>query len=122
MCVRTCRSHALTLAPDNFPVQQPKTAEMCDSIMEIAKQKVEAEAVCKALKENADSPVERQLMEAMEISFRRQTEDLYREAGYMLPQSANVRKMLIGMLNSNDMSFPKDKALKLVEMLQRQER
>lgn len=120
MCVRTCPSHALTLAPDNYPVQQPKTAEVCDSIMEIAKQKVQAEAMCKALKDNTDDPVKRQLAEALEISFRRQVEDLYREAGYMIPQSANVKAMLTGMLNSRDVNFPKQTAMTLLEMLQKQ--
>ena len=122
MCFKSCPSHAISLVPEKYPVQQPKTAEVCDSIMDIAKGKVEAEAVCKALKESASDPVKRQFAEALEISFRRQAEDLYREVGYMLPQSANARKMLKDMLENKDPAFPKAAVSKLIEMLQIQER
>jgi hypothetical protein len=56
----------------------------------------------------------------MELSFRRQAEDLYREAGYMIPQSPNVRKMLEAMAGSDDPAFPKQAAARLLELLQRQ--
>ena len=59
----------------------------------------------------------------MKESFRRQGEDLYREAGYMLPQSKNVRDMLMNMvMNEMDPNFPKDAALKLLKTLQEQDR
>jgi Fe-S-cluster-containing hydrogenase component 2 len=122
MCVRSCPSNALTLVPDLYPAQQPKTKEVADGVFKTASDKVEAEMLCRAAKEKAATPVRRQLAEAMEMSFRRQAEDLYREAGYMLPQCPNVRRMLEDMAKSDDPEFPREAAVRLLEILQKQQR
>ncbi len=122
MCVRSCPSHAISLVPDNYPPQQPKTEKVCESIFDAAKVDCEGESVCRALGKGTDDPVFRQLMSALEMSFRRQSEDLYRECGYMLPQSPNTRKMLTSMLSIDDPAFPKAEVEKLLSKLQVQER
>jgi len=120
MCVRSCPSKALSLVPDLYPLQQPKAAEICDAVFAQARCRVAAESLCRGAAEAARDPIRKQTAEAMELSFRRQAEDLYREGGYMIPQSPNVRRMLEAMAESDDPAFPKQAAARLLELLQRQ--
>jgi len=118
MCVKSCPNHALSLVPEQFPVQQLHHKDVCDTMFALAKDKSEAEAICHALAAEAKDPIERQFMTAFEMSFRRQAEDLYRECGYMLPQSANARQLLTLMLENNDSAFPLEAAEQLLAKLQ----
>ncbi len=123
MCVKSCPNHALSLVPELYPVQQHHSPAVCDSMFAWAKNKVESEAQARALAAKAEDPVEKQFMKALEMSFRRQTEDIYRECGYMLPQSANTRRMLNMMLEKEqDPAFPREAAEKLLAELQVQQK
>ncbi|MDD2626611.1 MAG: 4Fe-4S binding protein [Candidatus Methanomethylophilus sp.] len=119
MCVKACPNGALSLVPEKYPVQQRHSKEVCDALFAWAKIKVAAETEAKALAGQAKDPVEKQFMKALETSFRRQTEDIYRECGYMLPQSANTRKLLNMMLErEQDPAFPREAVQKLLNELQ----
>lgn len=122
MCFKACPAHAISLMPELFPVQQPKEKKVIEPMYVLAKSWAKGELIAASLCESED-PIERQFATALKESFRRQGEDLYREAGYMLPQSKNVRDMLMNMvMNEMDPNFPKDAALKLLKTLQEQDR
>ncbi|MBE6517548.1 MAG: 4Fe-4S dicluster domain-containing protein [Thermoplasmata archaeon] len=122
MCARACPAHAITIVPKVYPVQQPKTKKVVEPLYVLAKSWAKGELIADSLS-RSENPVERQFAVALRESFRRQGEDLFREAGYMLPQSKNVREMLMNMImNEMDPNFPKDAALKLLQLLQEQDR
>jgi rubrerythrin len=64
--------------------------------------------------ENAASPVQRQLAEAVAKSNRIMAEDIFREAGYMLPQSAGSQELLENMLKNPPADFPVEAAERLL--------
>ena len=48
-------------------------------------------------------------------------EDLYREAGYMLPQSRNTHELLMSMVSDDDKlpeDFPKESVRRLLDLLE----
>ncbi len=96
-CVDACPSHAISLAPDVYPPQQPKTEVVRQALMELVRSKTEQEQAALGLAEAADSPVLNQLARALAASNRLMAEDLLREAGFMLPQSDNVRNLLLAL-------------------------
>ena len=58
------------------------------------------------------------LMTAMSKSIRLVNEDLMRESGYMLPQSANTHKLLEELLeNPPTAEFPAEAAKKLLKLI-----
>lgn len=122
MCARACPAHAITIVPRTYPVQQPKGKKVIEPLYELTRSWAKGELIAASLAKSED-PVERQFATALRESFRRQGEDLLREAGYMLPQSKNVREMLMNMvMNETDPNFPKAAALKLLQVLQEQDR
>ena len=60
----------------------------------------------------------KQFAAALERSNRLMAEDLYREAGYMLPQSRNTHELLSLMVSGElPADFPKDAVERLLELL-----
>ncbi len=85
-CARACPSRAITMVPKQMPDQQKKTKEVTDSIRILVQSKAEQEKMAKSLPN--------ELGIAIEKSNRLMSEDLIREAGFMLPQSANTKALL----------------------------
>lgn len=122
MCAKACPHHALTIVPDTYPVQQPKRKDVVEPLYGVLRNKVEAELVATSLCDSED-PVARTMAVALRESFRRQSEDMVREAGYMLPQSKNVRDMLEHIAATEmDPNFPTEAVLSLLRSLQVQDR
>lgn len=116
-CVKACPSHALSLAPEEFPPQQKKAQDVADSLRALAGSKTEQEQLARRLSETADSPVLRQLAAAVARSNRLMAEDLLREAGYMLPQSANTHALLLALAAQDGADFPREAVERLLELL-----
>ncbi len=117
-CVDACPSHAISLIPDEFPPQQNKTAAVQSSLRSLSASKAQQEKIAATIAETSDNPIARQLAKAITISNRLMTEDLIREAGYMLPQSQNAvdfLKSLLEELQPDD--FPKEIVEKLLVIL-----
>ncbi len=85
-CADACPSSAISLVPMEYPPQQPKTAEVTDALRALIQSKTQVESIASALPDA--------LSVAAEKSARLMAEDLCREAGFMLPQSANAKKFL----------------------------
>ncbi|MEG1886970.1 MAG: 4Fe-4S binding protein, partial [Oscillospiraceae bacterium] len=99
-CAASCPSHAISMVPDQMPPQQKKTDTIKNTMFSLAKSKAEQEKAALGIAGSTDNPIMRQLAEAVAKSNRRMAEDIVREAGYMLPQSANTESLLNKMLEN----------------------
>ncbi|MBQ1316909.1 MAG: 4Fe-4S binding protein [Lachnospiraceae bacterium] len=109
-CADACPSKAISLVPREYPPQQAKTEEVAAALRQLVSSKAEQEMIAGGL----PGPY----AEALKRSSRIMAEDLLREAGYMLPQSANAHLMLEDMLAfETESGFPKEALHFLLETL-----
>ena len=113
VCVDACPSGAISLVPAEYPPQQSKEDSVLSSLRSLAKSKVEQEGIAADIAKSSNDSITRQFAEAIAKSNRLMAEDLLREAGFMLPQSDEVRDLLESMLQNP----PKDLPLEAVEKL-----
>jgi len=116
-CADACPSSAISIYPDKYPPQQPKTEAVVAAQRALALSKVRQEEIAVAVADSTDSAVTRQFADAIAKANRRMSEDILRESGYMLPQSHEVRELLEAMLESNAPDFPKDAVKLLLDKL-----
>lgn len=86
VCAQACPSGAISMVPVQLPPQQPKEEAVMEALRGLIQSKNRAEALAAALPGA--------LSRAVEKSCRLMAEDLCREAGFMLPQSANTKEFL----------------------------
>lgn len=105
-CAEACPSKAITLVPIEYPKPQDKSEVVLQALNKLiqSKAKLHLEA----------SSLDGRLFRAIEKSARIMAEDLSREAGYMIPQCENSRKLL-EHLESN--SIAKEEASSLLSTL-----
>ncbi len=105
-CAEACPAGAISLVPREYPPQQTKTDGVAAALRQLAGSKAEQEGLAGELPGK--------LAKALERSNRIMAEDLLREAGYMLPQSGNVRILLEEMRRyAQEPGFPSE-ALELL--------
>ena len=85
-CADACPSGAISMMPRELPPQQPKEDKVVEALRALVQSKAEAENIAAQL----PGP----LLKAVAKSSRLMAEDLCREAGFMLPQSANTKEFL----------------------------
>ena len=117
-CVTSCPSGAISMVPDKYPPQQPKAEAVVAAQRALGASKARQERIAETVAASAKTPAARRFAEAMARSNRRMAEDVLREAGYLLPQSAEVRKLLEAMLQNPAPDFPIDAAQLLLSRLQ----
>lgn len=118
VCAQSCPSGAISMVPTEYPPQQPKEKNVADALYALLKSKTVQERIARQLAKNGNSPVLKQLAEAIAKSNRLMAEDILREAGYMLPQSGNTHSLLQSLLNNPPgEAFPKEAAERLLELL-----
>jgi rubrerythrin len=118
-CALSCPSHAISMVPEEYPPQQKKDDAVVASLRAVAASKAEQEAIAA----ETDDPVARQIAEAVAKSNRFMAEDALREAGFMLPQSGNVRAFLIGLLETEHAEgFPREAVLELLRNIKPNEK
>ena len=118
VCAQSCPSGAISMVPTEYPPQQPKEKSVTHTLQALVKSKTVQERIAQQLAENGDSPVLKQLAEAIVKSNRLMAEDILREAGYMLPQSGNTHHLLQSLLqNPPTEDFPKEAAERLLALL-----
>ena len=106
-CADACPARAISLVPREYPPQQKKAEEVAAALRSLARSKAEQESIAAVL----PGP----LAKAVETSNRIMAEDLLREAGYMLPQSGNTRRLLEEMLaDAGEPGFPAEAVQKLL--------
>jgi Fe-S-cluster-containing hydrogenase component 2 len=116
-CADSCPSGAISIVPDTYPPQQAKTESVVAAQQALAHSKVQQEQIANAVASSSESPVTRQFAAAVAKSNLRMSEDILRESGYMLPQSAETLKLLESMLDGAPPDFPKDAAELLLNKL-----
>ena len=122
-CALSCPSHAISMVPEAYPPQQPKDEAVVAALRAVAASKAEQEAVAARIAREADDPVARQIAEAVAKSNRLMAEDALREAGFMLPQSANVRAFLMDLVErEHGEGFPREAALELLRSIRPNEK
>ena len=107
------------MLPLKYPPQQAKTDAVIAAQRALGYSKLLQEGIADAVAASADSAVARQFAQAVALSNRRMAEDILRESGYMLAQSAEVRTLLEAMRESTDPGFPKKEIEFLLEKLQK---
>lgn len=85
-CADACPSSAISMVPKKYPPQQKKEEAVIEALRGLVQSKVQAECIASQLPDV--------LSVAVEKSCRLMAEDLYREAGFMLPQSGNTKQFL----------------------------
>ena len=86
VCAEACPSSAISMVPKELPPQQPKEENVVEALRGLIQSKAAAETIASQLPDA--------LSVAVEKSSRLMAEDLCREAGFMLPQSANTKTFL----------------------------
>ena len=110
-CADACPSRAISMVPRKYPPQQKKDEAVVAALRLLAAGKTAQEQLAAALPGA--------LAGALKKSNRIMAEDLLREAGYMLPQSANARALLETMqAAAGEPGFPKEALALLLNTLQ----
>lgn len=118
-CIKSCPGSAISMVPDRYPPQQPKTDDVIAAQRALGVSKIRQEKIAETVASNSSSAVTKQFAEAIAISNRRMAEDIMREAEFMLPQSGEVRELLEALLKNAAPDFPKDAAQLLLDKLQK---
>lgn len=106
-CAGACPSGAISLVPREYPKQQEKTQVIVNALKALLRSKSEQEKIAAGLPSK--------LAAAIEKSNRIMSEDIIREAGYMLPQSENTIMFLKSLLNQkHSEGFPIETVKKLI--------
>ncbi|MBR2742158.1 MAG: 4Fe-4S binding protein [Clostridia bacterium] len=110
-CAKACPAGAITMVPKVYPPQQKKDERVAAELKSLAADKTALEQTAAALPGL--------LAAALERSNRIMAEDLIRESGYMLPQSANTAMFLRDILSAygGEVDFPADAVRTLLESL-----
>ena len=109
-CVDACPSGAISMVPVTYPPQQQKSESVVAAQRALASSKARQESIANAAAASSDNAYAKQFAEAIAKSNRLMAEDILRESGYMLPQSAEVHELLTAMLESASPDFPADSA------------
>ena len=118
VCADACPSGAISMVPVQYPPQQPKAEGVVALADALAAGKAEQEAAARQLARETEAGGLARLAAAVEKSVRLVNEDLLREAGYMLPQSGNTRRLLEGWAaNPPAPGFPAEAVKELLDRL-----
>ena len=118
ICAEACPSKAISMVPLEYPPQQTKAGQVISAVNQLVKSKAEQENLAKTLSAKMELPGLKRLAEAIAKSDRLINEDLIREAGFMLPQSANAQQMLKKFIaNPPSADFPVEAAKELLRLI-----
>lgn len=118
VCARACPSGAISMVPAEYPPQQKKTEAVTGPSFALAEGKARQEKTALQLAKTAEIDGLYRLMTAFAKSLRLVNEDLLRESGYMLPQSANARQLLKELVkNPPSDDFPAEAAEELLKLI-----
>ena len=117
-CSKACPSGAISMVPYQYPKQQIKDELVITDLNKLIKNKVLEEQIAETIYKNSNDEIEKQLFKSIARANRLMAEDLYRKAGYMLPQSKNTKEFLERLLEENKNSELKTDIEKLLNLLE----
>lgn len=121
-CAKACPSGAISMVPKKYPPQQKKSNAVINELFELASSKVTQEKAMLQIASVTDNPIKKQLATAIAKANRIMAEDVIREAGYMIPQSANVNILLTSLLEDPPVDFPVGVVERLLELIKPNEK
>lgn len=101
-CAAACPSKAISMLPRVYPKQKVKDKRVISELFKLADSKIEQIKILKNMINNSSNDDEKRLYKALIHSNKVIIEDLFREAGYMLPQSSNANKLLISLKDKDE--------------------
>ena len=101
-CAVACPSKAISMLPRVYPKQKVKDKRVISELFKLADSKIEQIKVLKNMINNSSNDDEKRLYKAFIHSNKVMVEDMMREAGFMLPQSSNTNKLLIGLKGKDE--------------------
>ena len=117
-CSKACPSGAISMVPYQYPKQQIKDELVITDLNKLIKNKVLEEQIAETIYKNSNDEIEKQLFKSIARANRLMAEDLYREAGYMLPQSKKTKEGLERLLEENKNIELKTDIEKLLNLLE----
>ncbi len=116
-CAASCPSRAISMLPRIYPKQKEKNKAVIKELFYLADSKIEQIKILKCLLDRSNNDDEKRFLKALIHSNKVMIEDMMRESSYMLPQSRNTNKLLIG-LKGKDKGIDKiiDKLLNKLEV------
>ncbi len=107
VCARSCPASAISMASekDRIPEQQPNDKSVIETLIELAASKVKQEEISHQLKQSSNQTF-LPFAKALEQSNRIMAEELFGEAGFMIPQNKNVHMLLQSLLVGTPSDFP----------------
>ena len=116
-CAASCPSKAISMLPRVYPKQKEKDKQVIRELFRLADSKIEQIKTLKYLMNRASNDDEKRLYKALIHSNKVIVEDIFREAGYMLPQSSNTNKLLCSLKNKDHVNADIiDKLLEKIEV------
>lgn len=122
VCASACPSGAITMVPKEYPPQQKKSNAMVNELFELVHSKTTQEKAAMQIASVTKNLVKRQLAKAIAKSNRIMAEDVIREAGFMIPQSAKVNQLLTSLLEEPAEDFPVEVVERLLELIKPNEK
>ncbi len=117
-CADACPSKAISMVPVEMPLPQAKSQAVIDTLYKLVGQKAITEQTARQVANETGSDTLNRLMQAICQSSRVMSEDLLREAGYMLPQSENTYDFLQSLIaNPLSSDFPIETVEKLLSTI-----
>lgn len=101
-CAASCPSKAISMLPRVYPKQKEKDKQVIRELFRLADSKIEQIKVLKDLMSKSGYDDEKRLYKALIHSNKVMVEDIFRESGYMLPQSSNTNKLLISLKGKDE--------------------
>ncbi len=118
MCAKACPGGAISMVPQEYPPQQPKSEAVTASLLALAQSKSDGEVMAGQVAYAAEQEGLNRLMRAVAASERLMAEDIVREGGFMLPQSANAHELLEELTeNPPTPDFPVEAARELLSLI-----
>ncbi len=123
VCAAACPSGAISMVPEEYPPQQPKTDSIKAALNKMSQSKADGEKAALQIADSTELDGLKRLMTAVAKSERLINEDIMREAGYMLPQSNNAHKLLEKLIKEPPTEdFPAGAAGKILEAVPNNEK
>ena len=114
-CAEACPSGAIHMVPATYPPQQKKQDSVLEAMAELSRAKADEEQIARQIAAETGEDGLARLMQAAVKSMRLVHEDVMRESGYMLPQSANAQALLARIADGEGASA--QAAKELLEMI-----
>ncbi len=122
-CADACPSKAISMIPVEMPLPQEKSQVVINALDGLVAQKAMTEQSARQIADETSDDTLNRLMRAISRSSRVMSEDLMREAGYMLPQSDNAYEFLNSLLaNPPSSDFPIEVVEKLLATISFQDK